>query len=94
MDAEVRADISTDDFGSDGSSIRWRAAGRLTPLGGGQSIVVGTSNGVVDQGDPIELAFAVHLVPAGVHRTWFDLAVSPPVAAQNIPDVGVRDHAS
>jgi hypothetical protein len=75
---EIRAQVTTDDVDGDGDEIRYRVSGRLSPLGGGPPIALGTCTGRVDRGSPMMLEFGAHHVPPQVHRAWFDVSVSPP----------------
>lgn len=78
MPIEIRAHVSTDDLDRGDGPIRFRATGRLAPLGGGQPIALGTCSGRADHGAPMVLEFGAHRIADRVHRAWFDVAVSPP----------------
>ncbi len=82
---EVRARVPTEQLDVERGWIRWRAAGRLVPFGGGPQIGLGSCAGTVEPGAPIELEFGAHLVPDHLHRLWFHLAVSPPAAPEDVP---------
>ena len=68
MPIEIRAQVSTEDLDSGDGRIRFRATGRLAPLGGGQPIAVGTCFGRADHGLPMVLEFGAHRVADRVHR--------------------------
>ena len=91
---EIRAHVTTDDVDDDGhgDGIRYRVSGRLSPLGGGQPIALGTCTGRVDRGSPMMLEFGAHHVPDRVHRAWFDVSVSPP-APDDVALLAVRPTA-
>ena len=84
---EIRAKIPTGRLDAEGGEIRWRASGRLVPLGGGPQIALGTCAGIVDEGEPIDVVFGSPPVSGTVHRAWFDLAVSPAVEPEDVPMV-------
>jgi hypothetical protein len=74
---EIRAQVTTTRQG-DTAPTRYRAVGRVTPLGGGPPIMLGTCSGRVERGSPMTLEFGAHHLPDRVHRAWFDVALSPP----------------
>jgi hypothetical protein len=82
---EIRAEIPTDRLDAEDGEIRWRASGRLVPLGGGPQIALGTCAGRVREGEAIEVVFGSPRVPNTVHRAWIDLAVSPAAEPKGVP---------
>ena len=82
---EIRAEIPTGRLDAERGEIRWRASGRLVPLGGGPQIALGTCVGRVGEGDAIEVVFGSPRVPNAVHRAWIELAVSPAAEPKGVP---------
>jgi Domain of unknown function (DUF4332) len=91
---DIRAEIPTGGLDTERGEIRWRASGRLVPLGGGAQVALGSRAGNVAEGEAIELVFGSPPIDDTVHRAWFDLALSPAAEAERLPlEVGARSDA-